>query len=383
MVNVLKQYFPMIRTRGEVLKDISGNERLWELYLSWKEEQQKEFLDFCTGIKGVKILYDSFFKEVMDPDSAPERLEELLSLILDQNVKILTVLPNDSTRIADESSLVIMDIVIELADHSVANVEVQKLGYMFPGQRSACYSADLLLRQYKRVKSEKGKAFSYRDIKKVYTIIFYEHSPKEFRCCPECYVHRAAQRTNTGIRIDLLQEYAFIPLDIFHSILQNKGIRNKLEAWLTFLSADSPELIGQLIQEYPQFKKYYEEIYTLCTNVEKVMGMFSKELQQLDKNTVQYMIDEMQDELDAKLKELQESEERLEEQKGKLEEQRGKIEQQRGKIEEQRGKIEEQQDLIAKQNAQLLEKDADLQASQEEIRRLKALLCGMEENRKK
>ena len=33
---------------------ISGNERLWELYLSWKEEQQKEFLDFCTGIKGVK-----------------------------------------------------------------------------------------------------------------------------------------------------------------------------------------------------------------------------------------------------------------------------------------------------------------------------------------
>ena len=32
MVNVLKQYFPMIRTRGEVLKDISGNERLWELF---------------------------------------------------------------------------------------------------------------------------------------------------------------------------------------------------------------------------------------------------------------------------------------------------------------------------------------------------------------
>lgn len=73
-----------------------------------------------------------------------------------------------------------MDIVIELADHSVANVEVQKLGYMFPGQRSACYSADLLLRQYKRVKSEKGKAFSYRDIKKVYTIIFMSTVQKNF-----------------------------------------------------------------------------------------------------------------------------------------------------------------------------------------------------------
>lgn len=397
MANVLKQYFPVIRTREEVLSDISENEGLRELYRSWQEDRQNEFLDFCTGIKGVKILYDSFFKEVMDPDSAPERLEELLSLILEQTVKILTVLPNDSTRIADESSLVVMDIVIELADHSIANVEVQKLGYMFPGQRSACYSADLLLRQYKRVKSAKGKSFSYRDIKKVYTIIFYEHSPKEFRSCPDHYIHHAAQSTDTGVRIDLLQEYVFIPLDIFRAILHNKGIRNKLEAWLTFLCVDSPELIEQLIREYPQFKQYYEEIYTLCRNVEKVMGMFSKELQQLDRNTVQYMIDEMQDELDAKLKELQESEEKLEEQKekleaqqGKLEEQQGKLEEQQGKLEEQQGKLEaqqekleEQQNTISKQNAQLLEKDAALQASQDEIRRLKALLGETVQNEKR
>jgi hypothetical protein len=30
----------------------------------------------------------------------------------------------------------------------------------------------------------------------------------------------------------------------------------------------------------------YREIYELCRNVEKVMGLFSKELQILDKNTV-------------------------------------------------------------------------------------------------
>lgn len=162
------------------------------------------------------------------------------------------------------------------------------------------------------MKSEKGKSFSYRDIRKVYTIIFYEHSPKEFQNCPEHYIHRSVQKSDTGIRIDLLQEYVFIPLDIFRIILQNNGIRNKLEAWLTFLSADSPELIGQLIRSYPQFKIYYEEIYTLCRNVEKVMSMFSKELQQLDRNTVQYMIDEMQDELDMKLKELQESQAEIE-----------------------------------------------------------------------
>lgn len=44
-------------------------------------------------------------------------------------------------------------------DGSIANVEVQKIGYLFPGERSACYSADMLLRQYKRVRRELGKNF--------------------------------------------------------------------------------------------------------------------------------------------------------------------------------------------------------------------------------
>ena len=57
-------------------------------------------------------------------------------------------------------------------------------------------------------------------------------------------------------------------------------------------------MIVQLIKQYPKFIPMYREIYELCRNVEKVMGLFSKELQILDKNTVQYMIDQMQDTID-------------------------------------------------------------------------------------
>ena len=39
----------------------------------------------------------------------------------------------DFTRIADESSLLIMDIVVELEGGSIANVEMQKIGYLFSG----------------------------------------------------------------------------------------------------------------------------------------------------------------------------------------------------------------------------------------------------------
>ena len=217
----------------------------------------------------------------------------------------------------------------EEQQNSLANVEVQKIGYSFPGQRSACYSSDLLLRQYKRVKGEKKKAFSYKDIKSVYTIVFFETSIKEFHEYPQNYIHKFKQQSDTGLELELLQKYVFIPLDIFRGIYHNnvKGngkngggnCWNRTEAWLTFLSTDEPEIIIELIRQYPEFKEMYEEIYVMCQNVEKVMEMFSKELIQLDRNTVQYMIDEMQDTIDIQKEELEAKQETIDTQKEELE----------------------------------------------------------------
>jgi hypothetical protein len=214
-------------------------------------------------------------------------------------VKIKCILPGDNSRIADESSLLIMDILVELEDSNLANIECQKIGYKFPGQRAACYSADLLLRQYKRVRGEKGEAFCYKDIKKVYTIVLFEKSTDNFHELPDDYIHYAKPTVDTGLEMELLQEYVFIPLDIFRETLYNKGIATPLDAWLAFLSVDDPEWIEKLILQYPEFIPLYEEVYAICKNVERVMGIFSEELKILDKNTVQLMIDEMQDEIDG------------------------------------------------------------------------------------
>ena len=375
MANILQQCFPEIRTREAVIREISESEKLRSVWVKWNDQQQKEFLDCCTGAKGVRILYDAFFKEVMNPETAPERLEELLSLILCQRIRILKVLPNDSTRIADENSLVIMDIVIELEDHSIANVEVQKLGYKFPGERAACYSSDLLLRQYKRVKGEKWKKFSYRDIKKVYTIIFYEHSPAEFHRFPDQFIHRSSQKTDTGLVINLLQEYVFIPLDIFRGILHNEGIKDKLDAWLMFLSVDEPEMIVKLITEYPQFKAYYGEIYQLCRNTEKVMEMFSKELQELDRNTVQYMIDEMQEVIDAQKKDLSRQREDLDKQQEVIDAQKEDLSRQQEDLDKQQEVIDAQKKDLSRQQEDLDKQREVIDAQQKQIEELKARLA--------
>ncbi|MDD6330942.1 MAG: hypothetical protein PUA59_00560, partial [Clostridium sp.] len=203
--NKLNTYFPMIRSREEVLCDIGSDSQLAMIFHSWSEAQQTEFLDFCTGVRGVKILYDAFFKEIMNPEYTPERLSDFLSLVLHQQVQILEVLPNDSSRISSESSLLITDIVVELEDHSIANVEVQKFD--------------------------------------VYTVVLFETSPQEFHA-PEfkdTYLHSFYPTSNTGIVLELLQNYCFIPLDIFKNCPQTKGITNRLDAWLTFLSTDDPD----------------------------------------------------------------------------------------------------------------------------------------------
>lgn len=349
----LKRYFPMIREKKEVLADIHKNEKLLDMFHFWTEEQQEEFLNFCTGVKGPRVLYDAFFKEVMNPESAPERLNEFLSLILGTQVKIHMVLPNDSTRLADESSLLITDIIVELKDGSLANVEIQKIGYKFPGQRSACYSADLLLRQYKRVRSEKRKKFSYRNIKSVYNIVLFESSPEEFQKFPNHYIHRSEQKSDTGIKIELLQKYVFIPIDIFKKTQQNKDVTGKLDAWLLFLSTDEPEEIIKLIKAYPEFKPMYQQAYEICRNMEVVMGFFSEELREMDRNTVQLMIDEMQEELDRKRGELEKTSEELARNKGELAQSKEELAQSKEELTQSKEELIQSKEELAQSKEEL------------------------------
>lgn len=138
----------------------------------------------------------------------------------------------------------------------------------------------MLLRQYKRARNKKRSKFSYKDIQAVYTIVLFEKSPADFYQFPQEYIHSFRQESNTGLQMELLQKYFFIPLDIFDQNRYNKPINNRLDAWLVFLSMDDPGMILRLIDSYPEFKPLYEQVYGLCQNVERVMEMFSEELQE-------------------------------------------------------------------------------------------------------
>ena len=102
MIDGLRKYFPMIRTEKEILAEIQGKNALNTIFQKWTTKQQRDFLNMATGMRGVKVLYDSYFKEIFNPELRPKRLEAFLSLLLKQRIKIKAILHGDSSRIADE-----------------------------------------------------------------------------------------------------------------------------------------------------------------------------------------------------------------------------------------------------------------------------------------
>ena len=125
----LRAHFPMIRDISEIMADIEASPSLSDTFNSWKSDRQELFLDICSGARGIKMLYDSPFKEILNPEHTPERLSSLLSELIGRKVIVIKALPNDSERLGDEMSLIITDIVVELEDGTIANIEVQKIGY--------------------------------------------------------------------------------------------------------------------------------------------------------------------------------------------------------------------------------------------------------------
>ena len=370
-------------TKEEVLRRVSANAGMEAAYQGMPGKWQERFLNFCTGKGGLPITYDPFFKKIFDPEIHPERLSRLLSLVLGKELKVHRALPNEGTRILDEGSLVIMDIVVEMGDGSIADVEIQKIPYLFPGKRAACYSSDLLMRQYLRVKGERGKKFSYRDIKKVYTVVLLEKSSEDFRTVPEAWIHKSRQKSDTGIELELLQEYVFIALDMFRKVSDNKRTGSELEAWMQMLSSDNPAVHVQIADKSPIFKGIYEEIEAFRQDIGGVLNMFSDALRILDRNTVQLMIDEMKEELEGTKEELEGTREELEGAKEELEGTKEELEEAKGKVEELAGQadqIKRQFSEMEEQAKALEEKQDELEKKDNRIKELEKMLKALEEN---
>ena len=350
----MEQKIFVTKTEDEVLREMKEMPGAYRMYQGWNEELRNRFMDFCMGKKTLPVLYDTVFKKLMNPDTHPERLEDCISCLLKQRVTIQTVLPMEDI-LMDGASTMVMDILVRLNDGALVLVEIQKIPYYFPAERASCYSADLLLRQYSRVKTEKGASFSYTDLRKVYTIIFYEKSVEEFKTYPEHCTHHARMVCDSGLKLNFLQEFYLVALDVFRKseYSKHRDPKDRLVGWLSFFCTENAEAAEALCHDYPWLSELYAEMAEFGRRPEELMTMFSEMLREMDRNTIRYMVDDMKEQIE----------------KGKVEkaELQGQIE--KGKVE-----LAEINKALTEKNAALAEKDAALAMAEEEIARLKALL---------
>lgn len=328
----------------KLLSRLKEDPEAYGQFLDLPPRLREELLDFYTGQRGVKITYDPFFKFVFNPELHPERLERMLSEIMREKVKIRQVLSPESIRFHEGMSLVVMDILVELASGALCDVEIQKAPYAFPGQRAACYSSELVVRQYSRARHKaaaQNLPFSYRQLSKVYTIVILEKSSGEFSRYSDHYVHRASQVFDTGLSLNLLQEYILISLDIFHNIVHE--IKEEMDAWLMFLSSDDPVDIARIITAFPEFSEYYRELAGFQEKPEELISMFSRVLAEMDR-----------DEYFCMMEELKENVRSLSEQAQSLREQTRGLEDENRSLEDKNRSLENENQSLTGQISHLL-----------------------------
>lgn len=303
----IHQLFPA-RTEQECLAELRKHPRSFFAYQNMSPEWKNRFLGFMEGKKTLPLTYDPFFKKLFNPDIYPERLSSLISSIIGTKVTVQCILSNEDSMLPS-TSLLLLDILVQLEDGSIANVEIQKIPYAFPGERMSCYSSDLMLRQYTRVKSLKGSSFIYKDLKTVYTIVMFENSPNECKetQAADIYLHHGKTVFDTGIELELLQEFYVVALDVFRESKYAKDI-NELNAWLSLLTAQSVDDLAALVSDYPWMEAICKDMSEYMYDPEEVITMFSEALRMLDENTVHYMIDELQKERDKAITALNEKE---------------------------------------------------------------------------
>ncbi len=134
----------------------------------------------------------------------------------------------------------------------------------------------------------------------------------------------------TILDLNLLQEFLYVPLDIYRK--SRHTIDTEADAWLSFLTTDDPKVIMEIITKFPSFAPLYNDIFRFRKDIREVLHMFSEALREMDRNTVQYMIEQQQE----------------------------VMEKQQKAIEEQQEEMKRQQDEIVKQQGALMEKDAEI-----------------------
>ncbi len=334
----------------EVLEILKADKEVFAAFNGLTQEMQKEVTAFLGGRSGVDLLYDNFFRKIFNPEEHEKRVEALLSVLLGQKVRIKEILSREGSQIVDSGSFVVMDIIVLLEDGSYVDVEMQKIGYLFPSQRSACYISDMIMRQYNRRKNEKKDGFRYKDMKPVYLFVLIEKPPAVFKES-ESFIHKRLVSYSSGIELPELEQVTYIDLDSFAKKSDNKD--DDLSLWLTLLTKTDAATVVRLAELRPEFAEIYHEIAEFRKDPKELVKMFSEALAIMDSNSEKYMIDDLQEMLQNAEQRADDEKQRADDEKQRADKAEDELDTTKEELDTTKEELDKALDQIHKLEAQL------------------------------
>ena len=120
-----------------------------------------------------------------------------------------------------------------------------------------------------------------------------------------------SKKYRTNIRFVLCRWLPLISLDVFSENKYPMDKNNRVTAWLSLLATRNVDDLTEILAVYPWLEAIYQDMASYLHKPEEVLTMFSDALKILDHNTVQYMIDEMQNTIDDQKAQLSDAHSQL------------------------------------------------------------------------
>ena len=136
------------------------------------------------------------------------------------------------------------------------------------------------------------------------------------------YFHVGKTRFNTGVKIELLQDFVLVSLDTFRKYRYSDIIEGRIDSadidcddtqyenrltekmrrdrlmYLSLFTADTPDEINRLAALFPELFPIRQKIREYLTRPKEVINMFSEALRILDNNTAELMADRFKAQLE-------------------------------------------------------------------------------------
>ena len=153
-----------------------------------------------------------------------------------------------------------------------------------------------------------------------------------------------------------------------------QNISTELDAWLTFFSRTDAEHIVSLVQKYPKFLEYYKDIAVFRTKPKELVYMFSEALEILDRNTANYMIDELAQKVKVAKEALDSTKSELDSTKSELDSAKSELDSAKSKLDSERKASAAKDQQIESKDKQIADMGQQLSQMEKQLAELKAQL---------